>query len=69
MSAKKLKLHHKILLALVLGAIFGALFNISKYKLEITYRIDKREAATEVVERWKQIEFVDAETKAVKATF
>lgn len=65
----KLKLHHKILLALILGAIFGAVFNVSKYKLEITTRVDKTETKTDVVEQWQVVEFVDAETKAVKATF
>ena len=69
MANFKLKLHHKILLALILGAIFGAIFNVSKYKLEITTRVDKTETKSEVVERWKSFEFVDAETKAVKATF
>ncbi|MEK7251209.1 MAG: cation:dicarboxylase symporter family transporter, partial [Bacteroidota bacterium] len=69
MANFKLKLHHKILLALILGAIFGAIFNVSKYKLEITTRVDKAETKSEVVERWQKIEFVDGETKALKATF
>jgi Na+/H+-dicarboxylate symporter len=65
----KLKLHHKILLALILGALFGAFFNVSKYKLEIVVNVGKGETASTVVERWKTIEFVDAGSHAVKATF
>lgn len=65
----KLKLHHKILLALVLGAIFGAFFNISKYKLDITYRNDLGESVSSVVERWDKVEIRDAASNEVKATF
>lgn len=64
-----LKLHHKILLALVLGAVFGAVFNISKYKLEVISRIDRHEAQAAVVERWRSFAFVDRETKEVRASF
>jgi len=64
-----LKLHHKILLALVLGAIFGAVFNISKYKLEVASRADGHEQQVEVVERWRSFEFVDRQTAEVRATF
>ncbi len=65
----KLKLHHKILLALVLGAIFGAFFNVSKYKIEITHRNELGESVSSVVERWDKVEIIDAGTKKVKATF
>lgn len=64
-----LKLHHKILLALVLGAVFGAVFNISKYKLEIVSHIDRHQSHAEAVERWRSFEFVDRETHAVRASF
>lgn len=64
-----LKLHHKILLALVLGAIFGAAFNISKYKLEITYRVDRLDERSEVVERWRSFTFLDAQTGERRAAF
>lgn len=66
---KRLKLHHKILLALILGAAFGALFNVSKYKLEITYRIDKNETASEVIEHWESVQFTGKETDSVRAVF
>lgn len=68
-SLFKLKLHHKILLALILGALFGAFFNISKYKLDIVTRIDKTETRTEVIEHWKSAEFIDSNTQSVIATF
>ena len=37
---KSIPLHHKILGGLILGALFGALFNISKYELEVRHRVD-----------------------------
>lgn len=52
---RKIKLHHKILLGLILGAIFGLLLSVNKYELEITYKGKK----TEVVKNWESIEFVD----------
>ncbi|MER3524379.1 MAG: dicarboxylate/amino acid:cation symporter [Ignavibacteria bacterium] len=64
-----LKLHHKILLALVLGAIFGGAFNISKYKLEITYRADRLDERSEVIERWRSFMFLDAKTGEQRAAF
>lgn len=64
-----LKLHHKILLALLLGAMFGALFNVSKYKMEITTRTPSSETRSEVIEHWQRVEFVDAATHNVRASF
>lgn len=61
-------LHRKILLALVLGAIFGTLFNISKYKLDLTYR----EAGVEksaTVEGWGRIEFFQPNQTQPVASF
>ncbi len=55
-SIRKMPLHQKILIALVLGAIFGVLFNVSKYKLNVTYR-DKGEEQSAVIEKWERIEF------------
>lgn len=63
------KLHHKILLALVLGAVFGALFNVSKYKLEVTTRTDTFETRSEVIEQWQRVEFADRATGTVRAAF
>ena len=69
MRFPKLKLHNKILLALVLGALFGSLFNISKHKLEITYLDGQSEKVKEVVENWSRIDIVDIETNEVRASF
>ncbi len=55
-SWKSIPLHYKILAALVLGAIFGAVFNVSKYELSITYRVDGKEE-TAVVHNWDRLEF------------
>lgn len=53
----RLKLHNKILLALVLGAVFGILFNVSKYELEIVYTNSKQKKVEAVVRDWSSIEF------------
>jgi Na+/H+-dicarboxylate symporter len=55
-SWKAIPLHHKILAALVLGALFGALFNVSKYELSITRKVDAKEESI-VVRHWERIEF------------
>ncbi|MCZ6775213.1 MAG: dicarboxylate/amino acid:cation symporter [Ignavibacteria bacterium] len=65
----KLQLHTKILLALVLGAIFGVIFNVSKYKLEISYLDSHNEIQNEVLQHWESIEFEDFETHQIMATF
>lgn len=63
-----IKLHNKILLALVFGAIFGATFNISKYKLEITYHIEKIQQS-KVVENWESIEIIHITNQTPLKTF
>jgi proton glutamate symport protein len=65
---RNMPLHRKILLALVLGAIFGALFNISKYKLEITYR-QAAEQKSATIERWERIDFFRSDEATPVATF
>ena len=59
----RLQLHNKILLALVLGAAFGALFNVSKYEIAITTRLNG-ERVTEEVAHWSSVEFIGADGKA-----
>lgn len=54
---KSIPLHHKILGGLILGALFGALFNISKYELEIRHRVDGA-TQTATIQRWLKIEFL-----------
>ncbi len=61
---KSIPLHHKILAALVLGAVFGALFNVSRYELEVTTR-KERTTESVVVKNWKAIDFFRAETVKV----
>jgi proton glutamate symport protein len=67
-SLRKIPLHQKILLALILGALFGALFNVSKYKLEISYR-EGGEGKSTVVEGWQRIEFSKDTLSPPMATF
>lgn len=66
-SWKSIPLHHKILAALVLGAIFGSLFNISKYELRITHRATGVEESV-VVENWDQVDYVGVDS-IVAASF
>lgn len=52
---KSTKLHNRILLGMILGALFGALLSVSKYKLDISYREGKDEL-TKRIENWQSIE-------------
>ncbi len=61
---RKPKLHNQILLGLLLGAIFGVLFNVDKHKLEVVYRADGGENRT-VIERWESVEFVLGDVRKV----
>ncbi len=65
---KKLKLHHKIFLGLIFGAIFGAVLNVSKYELIITYKSAGIEKSM-TIKNWEKIEVLDVESRMVKATF
>ncbi|GJQ21776.1 MAG: dicarboxylate:amino acid:cation symporter DAACS family protein [Bacteroidia bacterium] len=56
-SWKTIPLHHKILAGLVLGALFGALFKVDKYELEISHAVGRTVEAT-VVSRWETVAFV-----------
>lgn len=65
----RLKLHNKILIALVLGAAFGVIFNVSKYKLEITHVDAQGRTSKEVIEHWAGIELLDVESNKLRASF
>ncbi len=65
----KIKLHNQILLALLLGAIFGVLFNVSKYELQLTYRHPGKQSSEITLSDWTKVEFVRAGTSEVLATF
>lgn len=69
MTLPRIKLHNRILIALVLGAIFGVLFNVSKYKLEITRLNERNESVKTIVENWTAFRFVDSESGRERATF
>jgi Na+/H+-dicarboxylate symporter len=65
-----IKLHNKILLALVLGAVFGALFHISSDTLEVTYTPPgEQEPVREVIRRWESVQILDAGSGSPLATF
>ncbi|MBI4418311.1 MAG: dicarboxylate/amino acid:cation symporter [Ignavibacteriales bacterium] len=64
-SWKAFPLHHQILAGLVLGAIFGALFNVSKYELEIRYAVDGKEESV-VVPQWEKLVFAKADTVVIE---
>jgi Na+/H+-dicarboxylate symporter len=69
MTFPRIKLHNKILIALVLGAIFGIIFNVSKYQLEISYLNGQNETVKEIVEHWTSIELLSTETNQLRAAF
>ncbi|MDH3252911.1 MAG: dicarboxylate/amino acid:cation symporter [Ignavibacteria bacterium] len=58
LTLPKLKLHNKILLALILGALFGAAFNVDKHKLQLEYVRDGV-SETVLLEHWERFEFLD----------
>ena len=58
----KLKLHTKIILGLLLGAVFGSIFSINPHKLEITSNNQKQ-----IIEDWS--EFTLAKGDSVIKTF
>lgn len=51
------KLHNQILAALVLGALFGAVFNVNKFSLNISYRSEAG-LVTKAVDNWKSVSFI-----------
>ena len=69
MALPRIKLHNKILLALVLGAIFGVIFNVSKHKIEIAFHDREGDLRKEVVEDWTSIELSNTESGQPLAAF
>jgi Na+/H+-dicarboxylate symporter len=61
MTFRKPKLHTQIVIGLILGALFGALFNINRHKLEFTYTADGQ-TKTFVVEEWQQIDVMKGDS-------
>ncbi len=62
MKRLKLKLHTQIVIALFLGAIFGAIFHIDKNLVEITHVENGIEKKVEI-KNWSTFSFVANETK------
>jgi Na+/H+-dicarboxylate symporter len=66
-SWKSIPLHQKILGGLILGALFGALFNVSKYELAVQHRVDGSVQTSETAQ-WESIVFVGSDGTTL-ATF
>jgi proton glutamate symport protein len=65
-----LQLHNKILLALFLGAIFGAVFHVATDTLEITHiPSGEQESTRETIHAWERIQILDADTDTPLSTF
>lgn len=64
-----MKLHNQILLALVLGAVFGAIFHVDKNSLNIAYVDPTSAKITEQIQQWQKVEFMDGKTGETLGTF
>ncbi len=63
-----IKLHNKILLGLLFGAIFGAWLNVSKYELSIRFS-ENGKVLSITIQEWEKIELFDTKTQVVKSIF
>lgn len=54
---KKIPLHIQILVALILGAVFGAFFSVNKSKLEITYKKNNTQVI-ESISDWTKFDII-----------
>jgi Na+/H+-dicarboxylate symporter len=64
-----LPLHNKILLALLLGAAFGVLFNVGSREMLVSYRGDDGTLMNEVIQSWDTVEFAQRGSGEVLASF
>jgi Na+/H+-dicarboxylate symporter len=62
---KKVPLHIQILLALILGAAFGAFFSVDKNKLEITYKKNS-DQIVESVNNWSSASIITSDSTLYK---
>lgn len=53
----KMKLHNQIVLALIFGAVFGAIFHIDKNLVEISF-VENEVKKSEQIQNWKSFTFV-----------
>ena len=67
MKIKLPQLHNQILIALVLGAVFGSIFNVHKHRLEVTTRTESNETVTSTIDHWQKVLIIT--TAAVPDTF
>ncbi len=54
---RSIPIHTRIIIALILGAIFGVIFSVDTHKLKIVTKADKGEVKS-IVERWDKAEFI-----------
>ncbi|MBZ0198677.1 MAG: dicarboxylate/amino acid:cation symporter, partial [Ignavibacteriaceae bacterium] len=64
MKIKLPRIHNQILIALILGAIFGAFFNVNKFSLVFSVK-DEADSKTILVNNWKSIAFIINKTDIV----
>ncbi len=58
MKLKLPKLHNQILIALILGAIFGAVFNVDNRYVEIKVKEKEKETRTVAIKNWEKSSFI-----------
>ena len=58
MKIKLPQLHNQILIALVLGAVFGSIFSVNTHRLEITYKSESNTAKTVIIDKWQKISLI-----------
>ncbi len=66
---KKIPLHTQIIIALILGAVFGSIFSVDHFKLKVIYREDGKQKET-YVKSWDEIRFIvpeDGEEKNLRS--
>jgi len=69
MKIKLPKLHNQILIALILGAIFGSVFNIDTHRLEINVRSDDNTISMATIDDWEKISIITKTEKPDTFTF
>ncbi len=55
MKLKLPKLHNQILIALILGAIFGSVFNVHTHRLEISGTSPQNQSYSATIDNWKKV--------------
>jgi len=69
MKIKLPKLHNQILIALILGAIFGSVFNIDTHRLEINARSDDNTIFKTTIDDWEKVFLITKTEKPDTFTF